>query len=357
MPSSSRLDRTVIVNGALAAEEQAVLSMKVAGRLAGLAVDLGSEVAAGQRLAHIEPSDFRLRVAQADAALSQARARLGLRPDGEQDGVDPDQVASVRQTRAVQDEARLTLERTRTFAERGIAPRSQLDSAEAAFKVAEARHQDALDDVWVRQAVLAQRRSELELAREQLSATVLTAPFAGRILNRPAATGQYLAAGTPVMTLVRIHPLRLRLEVPEREAASIRARQPVRVTVEGDSAVHTGTVVRLSPALAADNRVLLIEAEIPNVHARLRPGSFARAEIVVESAVPALLIPSSAVVSFAGVDRVFMVENDKAVERRVDLGRRVGEQVEVLKGLAAGEAIVTAPGSLVAGQPVRIASR
>src|SRR5687768_12600902 len=73
-----RLDRTITVSGALAAEEQAVLSMKVPGRLARLDVDLGSAVKAGQALAQVEPTDFSLRVAQADAALRQARARLGL---------------------------------------------------------------------------------------------------------------------------------------------------------------------------------------------------------------------------------------------------------------------------------------
>lgn len=83
---------------------------------------------------------------------------------------------------------------------------------------------------------MAQRRSELLLAREQLSATVLEAPFDGRILDRTAAVGQYVGVGTPVVTLVRVHPLRLRVEVPEREAASIRLNQPLRVTLEGESA-------------------------------------------------------------------------------------------------------------------------
>ena len=355
--TESRLDRTIVVSGALAADEQAVLSLKVPGRLVGLTVDLGSVVSAGQQLAHLDPIDYRLRVAQAEAALRQARARLGLNPEGDDDTVDPEHVALVRQAKAVLDEANLTLGRTRTFVERQIAPRSQLDTAEASFKVAESAHQAALEEVRVRQALLTQRRSEVELAREQLTATVLTAPFDGRILDRPAGTGQYLAAGDPVVTLVRVHPLRLRVEVPEREAGSIRSGQPVQVTVEGEPAAQTGMVVRISPAIASDNRTLLVEAEIPNPMARLRPGSFARAEIVVESALPSLLIPATAVVSFAGVDRVFIIEKDKAVERRVQLGRKTGDRMQVLKGLAAGEAIVTKPGTLVPGQTVRIVSR
>ena len=95
---AARLDRTINVSGALAAEDQSVLSMKVAGRLAALNVDLGSAVTAGQPLASIEPTDFTLRVAQADAALKQARARLGL-ADGDNDRVEPEKTAIVGRRR------------------------------------------------------------------------------------------------------------------------------------------------------------------------------------------------------------------------------------------------------------------
>jgi multidrug efflux pump subunit AcrA (membrane-fusion protein) len=354
--TEARLDRTIVVSGDLAAEEQAVLSMKVPGRLESLSVDLGSSVTAGQTIARLESTDYRLRVAQAEAAFRQARARLGLGIEGS-DEVQPQQVGVVRQAKAIMDEAHLTLGRVRTFVERGLAPRAELDSAEAAFTVAESRYQDALEEVRSRQALLSQRRSELELAKEQLSASVLSAPFAGRILDRPAAPGQYVAAGTPIATLVRVHPLRLRVEVPERSASSVRLRQPVRVGVEGEEGTFTGVVSRLSPAISSENRTLLVEAEIPNDPPRLRPGSFARAEIVVEAGAPALVIPYGCVVSFAGVDKVFIVEEGKAVERRVRLGQRQGEFVEIQEGLARGSAVIAQPGTLVAGEAVRVEGR
>lgn len=348
-----RLDRTITVSGALAAEEQAVLSMKVPGRLARLHVDLGSAVRAGQALAQVEPTDYELRVAQSDAALRQARARLGLPAEGDDDRIEVEKTGSVRRTKAVLDEAQLTLNRVRTFVDRGLSSRADLDSAEAAYKVADGQYQDAIEEVRNRQAILAQRRSELLLAREQLSATTLKAPFDGRILDRTAAVGQYVGAGTPVVTLVRVHPLRLRVEVPEREAASIRLNQPLRVTLEGESTTHTGHVARLSPAISTDNRTLLVEAEISNDPPRLRPGAFVRADIVVESGREALLVPASAVASFAGVDKVFTIDKGRAVERRVQIGRGEGDSVEVSKGLAAGEIVIVKPGTLVAGTAVR----
>lgn len=353
---AATLARTITLSGALAAEDQAVLSTKVTGRLQRIDVDLGTSVRKGQEIARLDPTDFELRVAQAEAALRQARARLGLAPDGADEQINPETAAIVRQAQAVLDEASLTRDRVRTFVERGLSPKAELDSAVAGFKVAEGRLQDALEEVRNRQAILAQRRSELSLAQEQLSATTLRAPFDGRIRERTGVVGQYVAAGTPVVTLVRVHPLRLRLEVPEREAPRVKLGQPVRVVAEGEQQEYSGRVARISPSISEDNRTLLVEAEIPNEHGLLRPGAFVRADVIVEASTPALLVAATAIVSFAGVDKVFSIAEGKAVERRVQLGRRDGKLVEIVQGLRAGEPVITDPGNVVAGDLVRPAT-
>jgi membrane fusion protein, multidrug efflux system len=350
---AATLARTITLSGALAAEDQAVLSTKVAGRLQRIDVDLGTSVRQGQDIARLYSTDYELRVAQAEAALRQSRARLGLAPDGADEQINPETTAIVRQAQAVLDEASLTRDRVRTFVERGISPKAELDSAVAAFKVAEARLQDALEEVRNRQAILAQRRSELALAQEQLAATTLRAPFDGRIRERTGVVGQYVAAGTPVVTLVRVHPLRLRLEVPEREAPRVKLGQIVRVVAEGEQQEYSGRVARISPSISEDNRTLLVEAEIPNQHGWLRPGAFVRADVIVEASTPALLVTATAIVSFAGVDKVFSIADGKAVERRVQLGRRDGKLVEIVQGLRAGEPVITDPGKVVAGDLVR----
>jgi multidrug resistance efflux pump len=200
-----RVARAVAVTGTLAAEEQIVLSMKVTGRLAELTVDLGSRVRRGDAIARLDSTDFRLRVDQAEAALQQARVRLGLPPDGTDDRVDPEGTALVRQARALLDEARLSRERMARLWEQQLIARAQLDAAVASDKVAEGRYQDVIEEVRSRQAILAQRRSELELARQALADTVLTAPADGVVRERRTAVGEYLAAGTPIATLVRAH--------------------------------------------------------------------------------------------------------------------------------------------------------
>ena len=349
-----RVPRTVGVSGTLAADEQVVLSLKVPGRISELMVDLGSRVRRGQTVARLDPTDYRLRVDQARATLQQARARLGLSPDGTDDRVDPERTALVRQGRAVLEEARLTRERFAKLLEQQFIAKAQLDTAVANEQVAEGRYQDAIEEVRNRQAILGQRRTELELAGQALIDTELTAPVDGMIRERRAFVGEFLAAGTPVATLVKIHPLRLVLAVPERAAADVRVSQEVRVAVDGDPTVHRGRVVRLSPSIQEQNRTLTVEAEVPNQAGALRPGSFARAEIVIAVNQPAIFVPSSAIVIFAGIEKVLTVRGGKAEERRVVTGRREKDRVEIVEGLRSGEPVVIDPGNLVGGQPVVI---
>lgn len=347
--------RTVAATGTLAADDQVVLGTKVAGRLAEITVDLGTRVKRGQIIGKLDQSDFKLRVEQAEAALQQARVRLGLTPTGSDEKVDPEQTAIVRQARAMMDDARLTRDRSVKLAQQELIARAQLDSAEAALLVSEGRYQDAIEEVRNRQAVIAQRRSELDLARQQLADTVILSPLDGVVSLKQASVGEYLPAGAPIATMVRVHPLRLRVPVPEREGSGVRAGHAVTLTVEGDSTLYRGRVVRLSPIVQEQNRTLLVEAEVPNERGFLRPGSFARVEIMTEVSQPVVIVPWSAVIVFAGVEKVLVVRQGKTAEVRVTTGRRLGPDVEVVEGLKRGDPVVTVPGNLTGGQAVTVA--
>jgi RND family efflux transporter MFP subunit len=346
--------RGTVVTGTLAAEDQVALSFKVSGRLSEIAVDLGSRVRKGQTIAQLDPTDFRLRVRQAEAALQQARARLGLSPDGTHDRVDPEHTPLVRQAHAMLDEARRSRNRMVQLWERQLIALAELDAATATLQVAEGRYQDAIEEVRNRQAVLAERRSELAIARQQLLDSELKAPLDGAVRQRHVSAGEYLEAGSPIVTVVRIHPLRLRLAVPERVAADVRVGQQVNVKVEGDRAVYQGRVVRLSPAISEEDRTLLVEAEVPNEHGELRPGAFAEAEIVTAAEERAVFVPASSIVTFAGIEKVMTVHDGLSLEKRVQTGRRIGDRVEIVEGLKSEELVVVEPGNLVGGQPVTV---
>ena len=345
----------VAVSGTLAAQEEVVLGMKAAGKLRTIAVDLGSRVSQGQVLARLAPTDFSMRVEQADAALAQAASppRPRARPGGAR--VNPEETSVVRQAEAVLTRrARAGRVRSRLW-EQKLLSQADYDAAEAAFRVAESQAQDAREEVLNRQGILAQRRTEVDLARQQLADSVLVAPFAGAVRERHATAGQIVAAGQPIVTLVRMHPLRLRLAVPERAASRVRPGQEVRVKVGGDPTVYLGRVARISPAIEESNRTLMIEAEVPNEGSALRPGTFASAEIVTSSDRPVVVVPSSAVVTLAGIEKVITVQDGKAVEKRVRTGRRFEDRTEIVEGVSAGESVVVEPGNLVGGQAVKVA--
>jgi RND family efflux transporter MFP subunit len=346
--------RGTVVTGTLAAEEQAVLSFKVAGRLREIAVDLGSRVRQGQTIARLDATDFRLRVKQAEATLQQARARLGLIPDGTDDRVDPERAPLVRQVRAMYTEARQNHDRAVELWERQLIARAEVDTAVTNLQVAEGRYQDALEEVRMRQAVLAERRSELEIARQQLLDSELQAPMDGAVRQRHASVGEYLEEGAAIVTVVRMHPLRLRLSVPERVATGVHLGQLVHVKVEGDTNVYQGKVARLSPAISEEDRTLLVEAEVPNEHGLLRPGTFAEAEIITKAEERAVFVPASAIITFAGIEKVMTIEAGVSVEKRIQTGRRYGERVEIVAGLEPSDLVVVEPGNLVGGQPVTV---
>jgi len=344
---------TVTANGTLAAFDQSTASVKVAGRLNSITVDLGSVVRQGQVIAQLEPNDYKLRVQQAEAGLSQARARLGLTPEGADDKITAEQTGTVRQAKAQLDEARLNRERAVRLVEQGIVAKSDYDAADATFKVAQSRYQDALEEIRNRQAVLAQRRSELALVRQQLADTTVHSPIDGIVQQKHASVGEYLAAGAPVVDIVRMNPLRLQAQVPERDASTVRFGQNVRVSVEGDGKVYLGQIKRLSPVITAQNRMLMVEADVQN-DGNLRPGSFAKAEIVTNDAKMAVTVPNNAIVTFAGIEKVIVVQNGKALEKPITTGRRSGEWTEILAGINVGDQVIVDPGNLQSGMDVEV---
>jgi RND family efflux transporter MFP subunit len=348
------MERVVTVTGSLAAEEAATLSVKVSGRLKHIPVDLGSIVKKGDLIAQVEPRDYELRLQQSAAALSQSRATVGLPLEGTDDRFDPEMISAVKEARAVSEEATANRDRILNLSRQGVVSKSELDTVESAYKVALNRFEAARDDARTRQAILAQRRAEFDLANQQLTDSSMRAPFDGAVQARLANLGEFLSAGTPVVKLVKTDPLRLRLEVPERDAATVRLGQRVRLTAEGHSNTYTGELTRVSPAIDEASRMLLVEADIRN-DGSLRPGLFCRAQIVTVNDDPGLAVPSNSLITFAGLEKAITIQDGKAFEKVVTTGRRATDWIEVIDGLQTGEQVVVDPGNLRTGQAVRVA--
>ncbi len=336
----SNVPEIITATGELFAEDLTTVSAKVPGRIQKMHVDLGSLVKQGQVLAEIEREDYEVKVAQSEALVTQARARLGIL-DKPTDDVKPEETAIVRQAAAALKEARFIFDTTARLSKDGVVSRIDYEKAQVRAQGSEAAYQSAIEEVMMLRAQLTERRAALSLARQQLSDCTIRAPFSGAITRRQASLGEYLSINSPIVLLVRQHPLRIRLEIPERQALKVRAGQQIEVRLEGTDKRRTGKVVRLSPALEAQNRSLLIEGEIPNEDGALRPGSFVEGTLTVNPNAQGISVPFNAIISFAGTERVFSANSGSLTESVVKTGRRLpGERVEILDGVKPGDLIV-----------------
>jgi membrane fusion protein (multidrug efflux system) len=333
--------REVDVVGTLAAREEAVISAEVAGRVSRLAHDLGDRVAAGTALLELDPEKLQYRAQGQRAALDQARARYGAAEDGTLPPLE--RVPAVVSTSAQLADAQQQLERAKNLASRNLLSRSDLETAQTRFDTARAAHDQALSSARQLRADIEAQSSSLRLAQRELRDAVIRAPFDGYVAERFVSPGQFVQPQAPVMRIVRLQPLKLTAEVPEKFAPWIETGRELAVKVDAfPQETFSGRVVRIAPAVNLKSRAFAIEGEIPNADGKLKPGTFARVQITTDRVERAVTIPVAAVQSRYGTNRVFMVENGLLVGKEVVLGDRLGDRVEVSKGLDAGARIVAA---------------
>ncbi|MCG3159909.1 MAG: Multidrug resistance protein MdtA [Acidobacteria bacterium] len=333
------LQRDVEVVGSFAADEEVVVSAQAAGELSQLNVDFGSYVSQGQIIATIDQRDAKLKVEQAEAALKQTLARLGMKEGA---AFDSGHNADVRVAKSQLDWAKMDMDRAAKLIENGDIPRSSYDEKLTAYNLAQARHQAALDSVNQQLAVVEQQKAALALAKKAVTDTVVRSPISGAVKEKHVARGAYLPVNGKIVTLVKINPLRLRADIPESSAAAVRTGQTINVTVEAfPNRKFTGRIVRIGPSLDEKTRALTVEAEVANPGNLLRPGMFAKSQLITSANAPAVMVPQRAVVTAAGLSKVFVIENDKAVERIVKTGVTDGDLIEIVEGVKSGEAVAT----------------
>jgi multidrug efflux pump subunit AcrA (membrane-fusion protein) len=333
------LQRDVEVVGSFAADEEVVVSAQAAGELSQINVDFGSYVSQGQVIATIDQRDAKLKVEQAEATLKQTLARLGMK-EGEK--FDSNQNADVRVAKSQLDWAKLELDRSVKLIEKGDIPRSGYDEKETNHNLAQARYQAALDSVSQQLATVEQQKAALALSKKALTDTVVRSPISGAVKEKHASRGSYLTINGKIVTLVKINPLRLRADIPESSAAAVRIGQTVNVAVDAfPNRAFTGRVVRIGPSLDEKTRALTVEAEVANSGNLLRPGMFAKSRLITSANAPAVMVPQRAVATAAGLSKVFVIENGKAVERIVKTGASGGDLIEIAEGVKNGEIVAT----------------
>jgi membrane fusion protein (multidrug efflux system) len=207
-------------------------------------------------------------------------------------------------------------------------------------RVAKARYEAALRSVDSQRALIKSRRVDLAIAQQSMDDSTIRAPFDGVIYRRHLAAGTYVQASSPLFTLVRVNPLRFRGRIPERKATAVQIGKKITIQIEGSEDELETVVKRVSPALDLASRSLQIEAEISNADGRFRSGLFVEGIIVVDEHATTIAVPRPAVGEFAGVYKVWLVEDGQLVSRRVSLGREADDLIELASGVKLGDVIL-----------------
>lgn len=348
---SRPIDRFIRVTGSLHADEQAEVSAESGGRVIATPVERGTRVAQGAILIRVSPAEAAAQLQEAEANAAQIEARLGLREGAV---FAPKTVPDVMNAQASLEFAEAEFSRIRSLLDQKVVSQSEFDQRRTQVDAARQQYQMALNAAQQSFRSLQAAHARVALARKSVADTSVRAPFSGLVAERLVSEGDYVTRGTKVATIVRIDPLRVELTIPEQALSLIEVGQRVTLTVDAyPNEVFDGTIRFVSPALRPDQRALTVEAITSNPDGRLKPGLFATASIQQPASAPALLVPQSAVETISGTSRVYVVKDGVVEERIVTTGDKVGQTIEIVGGVRAGDVVAADPqGRLADGTPV-----
>jgi RND family efflux transporter MFP subunit len=348
------LDRSIDITGTLEADEMVNLSSEVAGRIATFSVDFGQAVRKGDVIAQLDKREFEWQLERSKATLDQTAARLGMKSASDRF---PTTTATIRQAEAQLEDARSKYNSAAKLVQSGDISKERANELEKGLQARQAVVDAARDELNVLIAQLRAQKTDVELASKRLNDSVIRAPFDGGISAKLVSPGQFIKENTPVATLVKTSPLRLRIEVPESSSALIRPGSTVTYSTDAAPGKEfSATIQKLNPSFESKNRTLTAEARVTVQDSRLRPGSFVQVRLVTQKSEPVVMVPKEAVYSVAGLTKVFVIRDGKAVELKIAPGVEQNGWSEMPAGtVQAGEKVaVSNLVALVNGAAVKV---
>jgi HlyD family secretion protein len=327
------LAQSLAISGSLVPQTRVDVRSRVPGRLERVLVNFGDRVTAGQLVATLDAREIDTQVDAADAAINVAKAALAS-------------------AEAALSNAALERDRAQKLFERGAVPRQRLDSAETAYRSAEAQRDLA-------QANLAQAGAAARRAREVRRDASLTSPITGVVVERNFDPGNLVAPGDKaVVAVADTRVLKLEAGVAELEAGRLKAGMPARVAVQAKPGeTYEGRLAALAPEIDARNRHFRVEVRVPNPDAQLLSGMYATATIETARAQQVVTVPREALGLRDGKRVVLRIAGERVEAVAVTEGMTDAGRVQIVSGLKGGDLLVAdarralAPGTRV--KPVR----
>jgi membrane fusion protein (multidrug efflux system) len=289
LASTASMPQMITAVGSLRSDESVTLRPEVAGRVVAIGFEEGRPVAKHSTLVKLDPAINAAEVQQAKANMTLAKAKY---------------------------------ERAIDLQKQGFISGQARDEAENNLKVAEAAE---------------------ALAAAHLAKTEIRAPFSGIIGLRSVSIGDYVKEGQDMVNLESIDPLKVDFRVPEIYLKQVQVGQTLEVALDAlPGKTYQGKVTAINPLVDAAGRAIVIRAIVRNPDTALRPGMFARVKLITKEALDALVLPEQALVPQGEDQYVFRVVDGKALRTKVEVGQRRDSRVEIVKGVAPGDTIVTA---------------
>ncbi len=349
-----QMDKTISVTGSLNPDESVTMSFEVPGRIRSIGADFGQNVRQGQVLAELDSRELTYQLERSKASVTQALARLGL--NSNQENVTPESTAAIRQATAQMEDAKSKFDNAAQLVKTGDISNERFVEIEKGFRARYAALEAARDEMRTQLASIRALQAEVKLSEKRLADTVLRAPFDGAITQKMASPGQYMKENTPVLMLVKTSPMRLRVDIPETASSSVRVGTSLTFTTDAAPGVqYTAVVKELNPTLDSKSRSLTAEARLVSKDTRLRPGMFVQVQLVVANHADVVVVPRAAVYTVAGLTKLFLIRDGKALELRISPGQELNGWVEVPRqAVNPGDAVaVSALPQLIQGAPVR----
>ncbi len=378
-PARRDLEIKLTFTADIVAAQQAAIFSKVSGYIRRIHADRGDFVKAGQLLVEVDDLELQAGLQQARAALLTGEAGLEVARstlEGQHANLE-NQKANLAKARAVADNDARQAQRMKTLFERGLVSATDYENARtttessaasvqaavAQLRVAEVQVLTQESQVRLSEAQMETYRAARQLAETNLANTRLMAPFAGYVSQRNLDNGASVSAASAgtsttsvgILVLQDIETVKLQIEVPERDIARVTLGAPVAITADPYQGQRFGgKVVRLVHSLDPRTRTMGVEVDIPNPDRKLKPGMFARAEVLVDTRKDALTLPVEALRVGEARPSVMVVKDGVVEAVIVEVGLSDSRFVEVRQGLSEQDQVILQGKDLVkAKQKVR----
>jgi multidrug efflux pump subunit AcrA (membrane-fusion protein) len=349
------IDHVIVTDAVVFPINQSNVTAKISAPVKRFLVNRGDHVRAGQLLAELESRDLVAAANEAKQQYEQAQAAnsalTGATMPEDRTKAQTDVQTATQTLEAAKKlyDNRVTLVREGALAQKlADDAKVSLVQAQSMLETAQ-RHLQALSQVSQREAVRGSEaqvraaQAHYETLAAQLSYAQIASPISGVVSDRPVYPGEMAASGTPLVSIVDISQIVARANIPVKEAASIKVGRPARLSgPEGDV---PGKVTVVSPAVDPSTTTVEVWVQAPNPGEAIKPGGTVRVTIIAETIQDTMIVPASAILNHdEGGEKVMVVVDGKALERKVSVGVRQGDRVQLVSGVQEGDKVITSGG-------------